>query len=163
MQYSANNFEYEPTVPRTFRRRYIGDHSERARGRAVVRGFGDLEAVVMDRLWDRDGPTTVRDVFEGILRDRDIAYTTVMSTMDNLYHKGWLSRERDGKAYRYWASMTREQYFAALMREALNAGGRSDRVLAHFLDQISEDESEALRAVLQRNGSKRVRSEEGAQ
>jgi predicted transcriptional regulator len=117
----------------------------------------------MDRLWEREGPTTVRDVFEAILRDRDIAYTTVMSTMDNLYHKGWLARERDGKAYRYWPSMSREQYFAALMREALNAGGRSDRVLAHFLDQISDDESEALRAVLQRDGSKRARSGEGAQ
>jgi predicted transcriptional regulator len=129
----------------------------------VVRGFGDLEAVVMDRLWDREGPTTVREVFEGMLHDREIAYTTVMSTMDNLFHKGWLSRERDGKAYRYWPSMSRERYFAALMREALNAGGRSDRVLAHFLDQISDDESEALRAVLRRNGAKRATSGEGAQ
>jgi predicted transcriptional regulator len=129
----------------------------------VVRGFGDLEAVVMDRLWDREGPTTVREVFEGMLRDREIAYTTVMSTMDNLYHKGWLARERDGKAYRYWPSMAREQYFAALMHEALNAGGRSDRVLAHFLDQISDDESEALRTVLLRDGSKRAGSDKGVE
>jgi predicted transcriptional regulator len=123
----------------------------------VARGFGDLEAVVMDRLWDRDGATTVRDVFEDMHRDREIAYTTVMSTMDNLYHKGWLMRERNGKAYRYWPSMTREQYGAVLMREALDAGGRSDRVLAHFLDQISDDDSEALRKVLRRVGSKRAR------
>jgi predicted transcriptional regulator len=123
----------------------------------VARGFGDLEAVVMDRLWDRDGVTTVRDVFEEMHRDREIAYTTVMSTMDNLYHKGWLMRERNGKAYRYWPSMTREQYSAVLMREALDAGGRPDRVLAHFLDQISDDDSEALRKVLRRVGSKRTR------
>jgi predicted transcriptional regulator len=128
----------------------------------VARGFGDLEAVVMDRLWDRDGATTVRDVFEDMLRDREIAYTTVMSTMDNLYHKGWLMRERDGKAYRYWPNMTREQYCAALMREALDAGGRPDRVLLHFVDQISDDDSEALRKVLRRVGSKRPRSGEGA-
>jgi predicted transcriptional regulator len=50
----------------------------------VARGFGDLEAVVMDRLWDRDGATTVREIFEDMLREREIAYTTVMSTMDNL-------------------------------------------------------------------------------
>jgi predicted transcriptional regulator len=127
----------------------------------VARGFGDLEAVVMDRLWDRDGVTTVRDVFEDMHRDREIAYTTVMSTMDNLYHKGWLMRERNGKAYRYWPSMTREQYCAVLMREALDAGGRSDRVLAHFLDQISDDDSEALRKVLRRVGSKRARQGKG--
>jgi predicted transcriptional regulator len=128
----------------------------------VARGFGDLEAVVMDRLWDRDGATTVRDVFEDMVRDREIAYTTVMSTMDNLYHKGWLMRERNGKAYRYWPSMTREQYGAALMREALDAGGRSDRVLLHFVDQISDDDSEALRKVLRRVGSKRARQGKGA-
>ncbi len=104
----------------------------------------------------------VREVFKDMLHDREIAYTTVMSTMDNLYHKGWLSRERDGKAYRYWPSMTREQYSAALMREALDAGGRSDRVLAHFLDQISDDDSEALRKVLRRMGSTRPRSGKGA-
>ena len=127
----------------------------------MAHGFGDLEAVVMDRLWDCDGATTVRDVFEDMHRDREIAYTTVMSTMDNLYHKGWLMRERDGKAYRYWPSMTREQYSAALMREALDAGGRSDRVLAHFLDQISDDDSEALRKVLRRVGSKRARQGKG--
>ena len=116
----------------------------------------------MDRLWDRDDPTTVREVFKDMLHDREIAYTTVMSTMDNLYHKGWLMRERNGKAYRYWPSMTREQYSAALMREALDAGGPSDRVLAHFLDQISDDDSEALRKVLRRVGSKRPRSGKGA-
>ena len=128
----------------------------------MARGFGDLEAVVMDRLWDCDGATTVREVFEDLLRDREIAYTTVMSTMDNLHRKGWLSRERDRKAYRYWPSMTREQYGAALMREALDAGGRSDRVLAHFLEQISAEDSAALRKVLRRVGSKRVRSGKGA-
>ena len=128
----------------------------------MARGFGDLEAVVMDRLWERDGATTVREVFEDLLRDRDIAYTTVMSTMDNLHRKGWLSRERDGKAYRYWPSMTREQYGAAVMREALDAGGRSDRVLAHFLEQISDEDSAALRKVLGRVGPKRVSPGKGA-
>jgi predicted transcriptional regulator len=58
--------------------------------------------------------------------------------------------------------MTREQHGAALMREALDAGGQSDRVLAHFLDQISDDESEALRKVLRRLRSKRARSGKGA-
>ena len=121
----------------------------------MARGFGDLEAVVMDRLWASDGATTVREVFEDLLHDREIAYTTVMSTMDNLHRKGWLSRERQGKAYLYVPSMTREQYSAQLMRDALDVGGRSDLVLAHFLDQISDDESAALRKVLRRLSSRK--------
>ena len=122
----------------------------------MARGFGDLEAVVMDRLWVRASATTVREVFEDLLQDREIAYTTVMSTMDNLHRKGWLSRQRQGKAYLYWPRMTREQYSAHLMRDALDAGGRSDLVLAHFLDQISDDESAALRKVLRRSGSRKI-------
>jgi len=58
----------------------------------VGRGFGDLETVVMDRLWAADGATTVREVLEQLQRDREIAYTTVQSTMDNLHRKGWLTR-----------------------------------------------------------------------
>lgn len=124
----------------------------------MARGFGDLEAVVMDRLWVRDSATSVREVFEDLLHDREIAYTTVMSTMDNLHRKGWLSRKRHGKAYLYTPSMTREQYSAQLMREALDAGGRSDLVLTHFLEKISDDESAALRKVLRRLSSpKRAR------
>ena len=115
-----------------------------------MRGFGELESVVMDRLWDRSDTTTVRELYEDMRRDREIAYTTVMSTMDNLHRKNWLARERRGKAYLYWPRMTREEYSARLMREALDAGGRSDLVLAHFLDQITDADSAALQTVLRR-------------
>jgi predicted transcriptional regulator len=116
----------------------------------VGRGFGDLETVVMDRLWAAEGATTVRDVLEQLQRDREIAYTTVQSTMDNLHRKGWLTRQRDGKAYLYTPRMTREQYSAQMMRDALDSGGRSDLVLAHFLETISPEESTELRKVLRR-------------
>jgi predicted transcriptional regulator len=115
-----------------------------------VRGFGVLEAVVMDRIWNLDGTTTVREIFDELAAEREIAYTTVMSTMDNLHTKGWLARELDGKAYRYWPTLTREQHSAQLMREALDGGGRSDLVLSHFLEQISPEESARLRDALQR-------------
>ncbi|MFE3029487.1 BlaI/MecI/CopY family transcriptional regulator, partial [Nocardia tengchongensis] len=77
-----------------------------------ARGFGDLETVIIERIWDRPGKTTVRELFDELAAERDIAYTTVMSTMDNLHRKGWLERERVGKAYRYWASLSREEYSA---------------------------------------------------
>jgi predicted transcriptional regulator len=116
-----------------------------------VRGFGDLEAVVMDRIWNRDPDTvTVRDIFEELAAERQIAYTTVMSTMDNLHTKGWLERERDGRAYRYWAIMTREEHTARLMREALDDGGRSELVLSYFVEQIGPTASDSLRDALRR-------------
>jgi predicted transcriptional regulator len=115
-----------------------------------VRGFGDLEAVMMDRLWNREGKTTVREVVDELRREREIAYTTVMSTMDNLHTKGWLTRERNGKAYYYWPSLTREQHSARLMADALDGGGSSDLVLSHFVEQIGAEETARLRAALRR-------------
>ncbi len=116
-----------------------------------VRGFGELEAIVMGKVWDRDPYTvTVREIFDELSAERRIAYTTVMSTMDNLHAKGWLDREKDGRAYRYWAVMTREEHTASLMREALEGGGRPDLVLAHFVEQMDPEESEGLRAALRR-------------
>ncbi|MDO3634595.1 BlaI/MecI/CopY family transcriptional regulator [Mycolicibacterium arseniciresistens] len=116
-----------------------------------VRGFGELEAVVIDRVWNRDPDSvTVREIFEELSAERHIAYTTVMSTMDNLHRKGWLERERDGRAYRYWATMTREEHTARLMRDALDGGGRSELVLSYFIEQIGPKESERLREALRR-------------
>ena len=115
-----------------------------------MRGFGDLEAVIMDRVWERGDPVTVRELFDELAAERTIAYTTVMSTMDNLHRKGWLDRVREGKAYRYTATASREEYGARLMREALADGGDAEVVLSHFVAQIDSGESDALRSVLRK-------------
>jgi predicted transcriptional regulator len=115
-----------------------------------MRGFGDLEAVIMTRVWDRDGPVTVRDLVDELQRERPIAYTTVMTTMDNLHRKGWLARVKDGKAYVYTATASRAEYSAGLMREALDGGGDTEMVLSHFIGQMGGEESELLRAVVRR-------------
>src|ERR1700716_2588034 len=136
-------------MPGSFTRDTYAARSRRILG-GWVRGFGDLEAVVMDRLWERKGMSTVRDVFEDMLQQRDIAYTTVMSTMDNLHRKGWLERERQGKAFAYWPVLTRDEYSARLMREALDAGSDSGAVLTHLVEQMTEAEATTLRQALRR-------------
>jgi predicted transcriptional regulator len=114
-----------------------------------VRGFGELEAVVVDHIWDQDGTTTVREIFDELAAEREIAYTTVMSTMDNLHTKGWLARERDGKAYRYWPTLTPSSTVPSSCARC-STPGSSELVLSHFIEQISPEESARLRAALQR-------------
>jgi predicted transcriptional regulator len=115
-----------------------------------VRGFGELESVIMQMVWDQGRPVTVRELFDELAQERAIAYTTVMSTMDNLHRKGWLARTKDGKAYRYTATASREEYSARLMQEALAVGGDTEAVLTHFIAQIGGTESEVLRTVMRR-------------
>jgi predicted transcriptional regulator len=122
-----------------------------------VRGFGDLESVIMQMIWDHARPVTVRELFDELSQDRVIAYTTVMSTMDNLHRKGWLTRAKEGKAYRYTATASREEYSARLMREALAGGGDTEAVLSHFVAEIGGEESKVLRSVVQRLSDRRPR------
>lgn len=115
-----------------------------------MRRLGELEAVIMDRLWTIDGGATVRDVFERLQQERHIAYTTVMSTMDNLYQKGFLDRDRDGRAYRYRTLTSRAAYRAELMQHALGTEAEREAVLTHFVGRLSEEERQRLQMVLQR-------------
>lgn len=116
----------------------------------TVRVFGELETLVMDRLWAAGGSGTVREVLEALRVEREIAYTTVLSTMDNLYRKGHLTRKREGKAYRYRTALSHAEHTAGLMRHALSAGPDSDAVLTHFVGEMTSDELARLARVLAR-------------
>jgi predicted transcriptional regulator len=113
-----------------------------------MRRFGELEAVIMERLWERGRPALVREILDDLHGDRDLAYTTVMTVMDNLYRKGWLRRERDGRAWRYEPTGSRSGYTAGLMNEALESSADRRRALAHFALQMSPHDAEILRDAL---------------
>jgi predicted transcriptional regulator len=113
-----------------------------------MRGLGDLEAVIMDRLWSYHRPASVRVVLEDLRRDREIAYTTVMTVMDKLHGKGLLRREPVGRAYVYEPVASKEAYTAQLMREALASGGNQAATLVHFLERLTPEEAIALETAL---------------
>jgi predicted transcriptional regulator len=113
-----------------------------------VRGLGDLEAEVMDRMWTLARPLTVRDVLADLHTRRELAYTTVMTVMDNLHRKGWLVREMVSRAYLYTPATTREQYSAQMMESALAASSDSTATLVHFVRGMSADELRSLQQAL---------------
>lgn len=112
-----------------------------------MRSFGDLEAAIMDRIWSAGQPQLVRDVQQALTPER--AYNTVLTVVDILYRKGWLVREKDGRAYRYRAAVTREDYTAGLMREVLAASSDRAATLRRFAERIAPDEAEQLREALE--------------
>jgi predicted transcriptional regulator len=114
-----------------------------------MRRFGELEAVIMDRLWEQGRPMLVREMVENLRGDRPLAYTTVMTVMENLHRKGWLRRERDGRAWRYEPTGSRSGYTAALMNDALATSSDRRTALAHFVLQMSPHDAALLREALE--------------
>ena len=112
--------------------------------------LGDLEAQVMHRMWARGESATVRDIVGDLQRERPIAYTTVMTVMDNLRKKGWLRRRPDGRAYRYEPLISGEEYSAGQMRQALAASSDRPATLMHFIGELSAEEADALHEAYQR-------------
>lgn len=123
-----------------------------------MKQLGQLETVVMDRLWAWGRPCAVREVLEDLQRERSIAYTTVMTVMDNLQRKGLLKRVLDGRAYRYEPVQTREEHTATLMGQVLDGSGDRTATLLRFVEQMPAAEAARLREALAEATPPRKRS-----
>ena len=109
-----------------------------ARGAGHV--LGELESAVMEILWTEPGQTV--NVVEWQLRDkRDIAHTTVLTTLDRMYRKGYLTREKQAKAFVYSPRYTRSEFERIMAQEVLGAliGHSAETAVSTFVDLISND------------------------
>ena len=112
----------------------------RPSGRGVKQVLGKLEAEVMNLLWQQPNQT-VLEVEDRLRRKREIAHTTVLTTLDRMYQKGYLLRQKQGKAFVYTPRYTREEFERGMAQEVLGAliGGLGEPVLSTFVDLVGED------------------------
>lgn len=107
----------------------------------------DLEAEVMEFVWSRkDALFSVQDAVDALSASRDLAYTTVLTTVRRLYDKDLLRRQRDGKRYLYAPKLSRQQFHEQLAQElmrSLPAAGR-EAALAALVGQVADDDLDAL-------------------
>jgi BlaI family transcriptional regulator, penicillinase repressor len=112
------------------------------------------ELEVLKILWDREGPSSVRDVLEVVNRHADPprAYTSVMSLLNVMTDKGLLHRSPQGRAFLYEAVSPREQTLRSMLGETLERvySGSASLLVAHLLDQSrpSVDELDQIRSLL---------------
>jgi predicted transcriptional regulator len=108
--------------------------------------LGPLEQRVLDYLWRRDAAATVREVKREV--GPELAYTTLMTTLDRLFKKGLLDRRPDGRAFRYSARASREAFGAAQLRSLLarfwSRGGAPTPLLSSLVDAVGEHDRELL-------------------
>jgi predicted transcriptional regulator len=113
--------------------------------------LGDLQLQVMQEVW-RLGRTTVAQVHEALGKDRKIAYTTVLTTMQGLERRGMVRHEQPGKAYVYTPVVDRQAYAAASVGKLVDDlfGGRREGLLCHLLgaERISGAEHARIRRII---------------
>lgn len=108
-------------------------------------GLGELEAAVMDRLWT-SGPADVKAVHRAIGAQRGITPNTVQSTMERLYKKGLLKREKVSHAFVYETALTREQFGSQVIAAVVDqlAHGEAGAMLNALVDVAEREGDEAL-------------------
>lgn len=83
--------------------------------------LGELEAQILDVIWDLKPPITSTQVFKIMYPRRELSYSTVMLTMAKLARKGLLKQQRTGTkktdAFVYTPKVSREEMGRLLLDE----------------------------------------------
>ncbi len=71
----------------------------------------------MELVWAEEAPIAVREVVRR--HGEKLAYTTVMTTLDRLYKKGLLARQKEGNAFLYWPALSQDAYHRRIVEETV--------------------------------------------
>ena len=102
----------------------------------------------MQVVWAAAEPLTARQVADALV-GRDLAYTTWLTVLGRLEHKGLLQRSRDARAHTYSPVGSRAEHTADLMQEALGQADDREAALQRFARSMTPDEATALRRALE--------------
>ena len=107
----------------------------------------ELELEILKILW-REGPLPVRDVREGLVSFRALAYTSVMTIMNIMRDKGYLKRTKKGGHFVYRPTITRESTLGGMLGDMVNRvfDGSAASLMVNLLD-TAEIDPEARREV----------------
>ena len=108
-----------------------------------------LERAVMEVLWAEGRALTPAGVRERLHPDHSVAYTTVMTVLTRLWRKKMATRRREGRAFAYRPTENREAFTARRMEEILGSSGDRSLALSRFLENLSGEEREHLREMLE--------------
>ena len=103
--------------------------------------LGDLEMSVMRQVWPCGSHGCLAaEVLKALDTERPLALTTVLTTLDRLKEKGILTREREGKAYRYRAALTESELQQRIVSGVLGdlIAQFPQAVAAYFAQQTPE-------------------------
>ena len=109
------------------------------------------ELEIMKVVW-RLETATVRQVYEELLKQRRIAYTSVMTIMNILERKGHLKRRQEDRAYVYLPAKPQKQVIGSMVREFVQRvfNGSAEPLLMHLVEdeQLTKQDVEEIRRTI---------------
>lgn len=126
-------------------------------GNVARLAMGELEATVMDILWDGGGWMTAAEVLEDLSKKRPITYTTVMTVLVRLWRKERLLRQPAGRAYAYRPSQSREEYAASRMAQILITVKNRPVALNLFVERLPPRDQKQLQRFLREHEGEEYR------
>jgi predicted transcriptional regulator len=81
--------------------------------------LGEAEMEMLQHVWHL-GEATVADVHERVLKDREVAYNTVLTILGKLENKGYLRRRKEGRAYVYAPDRRPEEVQSSFLEAILD-------------------------------------------
>jgi len=123
----------------------------------LVKVLGPLETDIMQLLW-KETHGTVKQIHRTLQHRRDIAYTTVMTTMSRLAEKGILLRTRDGLAYVYVPAISQKEFEQTVVQQVLDGllDDYTDITLDYLVDYLARHDPSQLKR-LSRDAQTRYR------
>ena len=113
--------------------------------RSASQQLGPLEQRLLEALWARRSATVRELVEDGY---QNLAYTTVMTTLDRLFKKGILTRLEEGRAFRYAPRFSREEMHREAagyaFRQLLDASPASALPLSFLVEILGERDAQLL-------------------
>lgn len=107
--------------------------------------LGELEIAVMEYLWSKEG-ADAKDVHHQLGPSRGISVNTVQSTLERLFRKRLLNRQKVSHAYVYSPAVTRESLMAEMIDNVVGklSGGSVEAMLSTFVDLADRVEEGTL-------------------
>lgn len=118
----------------------------------------ELELEILKILWQIE-PANVRQVRDALANVRDLAYTTVMTTMSIMADKGYLKRKKAGRSFIYEAVYREQKASRNILQDVIDRvfGGSTKAVMQHLLEtsEIDDEELKQIRLLINRKSRER--------
>ena len=103
----------------------------------------ELELEILKILW-HNGPLPVRGVRDRLAGTRDLAYTSVMTIMNIMVGKKYLTRRKQGPSYVYRSRVTQKATTGRMLKDLVHRvfEGSAVAVMVNLLDTADVDEAE---------------------